>query len=175
MYILRKKRKSKIPEEPPGDTPCYPQIQWESTPTLEEDERPNRILSITARVPPARIGATDSTLRELPIECQVQAKFPEDHHLTKCGLKDLHLPQNRDVHLLVLKKLMKTEPLEDPVFHDQVQHFAKRYYHQKKDLLFLNPDDILRQLRLSTTRIARTPMHDRHAATFPTRNSISGT
>ena len=51
LYILRKKRKNKIPEEPPGNTPWYPQIQWETTPTLEEDERPNCILSIITRVP----------------------------------------------------------------------------------------------------------------------------
>ena len=150
LYILRKKRKSKIPEEPTGDTPWYPQIQWETTPTLEEDERPNRTLSITARVPPARIDATDSTLSELPIECKVQANIlrtvgteVHQHHLTKYGLKDLHLAQNRVVHLLALKKFMKNEPLEDPVFPDEVQDFAKRYYHRKKDLLFLNPDDIL--------------------------------
>ena len=61
--------KSKFPAESPGDTPWYPQIQWETTPTLEEDQRPNCILSITAKVPPARIDATDSTLSELPIEC----------------------------------------------------------------------------------------------------------
>ena len=120
-------------------------------------------------MPPARIDATDSTLSELLIECQMQANILRtvgtelhEHHLTKYGLRDLHLAQNRDVHLLALKKLMKNEPLEDPVFPDDVQDFAKRYYHQKKDLLFLNPDDIqLRQLRPSTTRVARTPMHDR--------------
>ena len=53
------------------------------------------------------------------------------------------MAQNTDVHLVALKKLMINEPLEDPVFPDEVQDFAKRYYHQKKDLLFLNPDDIL--------------------------------
>ena len=51
LYILRKKRKYKIPEEPPGDTPWYPQFHWETTPTVEEDERPNHILSITTSVP----------------------------------------------------------------------------------------------------------------------------
>ena len=121
--MLRKRRKSKIPEEPPGDTPWYPQSQWETTPTLEEHERPNRIFSITARVPPARIDATDPTLSELPIECQMQANILRtigtelhEHDLTTYGLKDRHLGQNRDVHLLALKKLMKIEPLEDPIF-----------------------------------------------------------
>ena len=53
------------------------------------------------------------------------------------------MAQNRDMNLLTLKKFMENKPLEDPVFPDEVQDFAKRYYHQKKDSLFLNPDDIL--------------------------------
>ena len=119
---------------------------------MEEDERPNRILSITTSVPPARINTTkpDPTLGILPLECQKQADILRtietelhEHHLTKYGLRDLHMAQNRDVHLLTLKKLMRNEPLEGPMFPDEVQDFAKRYYHQKKDLLFLNPDDIL--------------------------------
>ena len=110
LYILKMKRKSRTLEEAPGDTPWYPQIQWETTPTLEEDKRPNCILSITTRVPPARIDVTDPTLSKLPIECQIQADVLRtigtelhEHHLTKYGLKDLHLAQNRDMHLLALK------------------------------------------------------------------------
>ena len=101
-------------------------------------------------MPPARIDATDPTLSELPIECQMQADILRtigtelhEHHLTKYGLKDLHLAQTRDMHLLALNKLMKNEALEDLVFPDEVQDFAKQYYNQMKDLLFLNPDDIL--------------------------------
>ena len=59
------------------------------------------------------------------------------------GLKDLRLAQNRHVPLLTLKKLMKKEPLDDAVFPEDVQAFVKRYDHQKKDLPFMNPDDIL--------------------------------
>ena len=119
---------------------------------MEEDERPNRILSITTRVPPARIDTTnpDPTPGTLPLECQKQADILRtietklhEHHLTKHGLRDLHMAQNRDVQLLALTKLMRNEPLEEPMFPDEVQDFAKRYYYQKKDLLFLNPDDIL--------------------------------
>ena len=103
-------------------------------------------------MPPVRIDTTkpDPTLGALPIECQKQAEILRtietglhERHLIKYGLRDLHIAQNRDVHLLSLKKLMKNEPLEDPMFPDEKQDFAKRYYHQKKDLLFLNPDDIL--------------------------------
>ena len=38
---------------------------------------------------------------------------------------------------------MKNKPLDDILFPEDVQEFAKRYYHQKKDLLLLNPEDIL--------------------------------
>ena len=152
LYILQKKQRNKSPEESTGSTPWYPEIQLETTPTLEEDERPNRILSITTRVPLVRIDTTepDPTLGALPAECQKQAAVLRtietelhEHHLTKYGLRDLHMAQSRDVHLLALKKLMKNEPLEDSMFPDEVQDFAKRSYNQKKDLLFLNPDDIL--------------------------------
>ena len=152
LYILQKEPKSKLPEEPSGNAAWYPQIQWETTLTLEEDERPNHILSITTKTPPARIDTAepDPTLGELPIECQIQADVLRtigtelhEHHLPKYGLKDLHLTQNRDVHLLALKKLIRNQSLEDQVFPDEVQVLAKQYYNQKKDLLFLNPDDIL--------------------------------
>ena len=58
------------------------------------------------------------------------------------GLKDLLLAQNRDVHLLALKKLLKNELLNDILFPEDVQDFANWYYHQNKDLLFLNQNDI---------------------------------
>ena len=37
---------------------------------------------------------------------------------------------------------MKNEPLDDVFFLEDVQDFAKRFYYQKRDLLFLNSDDI---------------------------------
>ena len=152
LYILKKKRKDNTQEEPPGETPWYPQIQWKTTPTLEENQRPNCIMSIKTRAPSARIDTADQTLNELPPpECQKQAEILRtigvelhEHHLTKYGLKELHMAQSKDVHPLALRKLMKNESLEHPVFPDEVQEFAKRYYSQKKDLLFLNTDDILR-------------------------------
>ena len=38
---------------------------------------------------------------------------------------------------------MKNDSLEDPMFPDEVQDFAKRYNNQKKGLRFVNPNDIL--------------------------------
>ena len=103
-------------------------------------------------MPPARLDTAepDPSLGGMPVVCQDQASVlrsigteSNEHCLTRRCLKDLQLAQNRDVHLLALKKLMKDEPLEDPIFPEDVQDFAERYYNQKKDMLFLNPDDIV--------------------------------
>ena len=68
---------------------------------------------------------------------------------------------------------MRNEPLEDPVFLDEVQDFARRYYNQKKDLLFMKSDDILSVNYVPQQRAL--PMYDRHATTLPTRDPISST
>ena len=40
-------------------------------------------------------------------------------------------------------KLINEEPLDDAVFPEDDQDFAKRYYYQKEDLRFMNQNDIL--------------------------------
>ena len=79
------------------------------------------------------------------MQCQEQAdtlslvgKELHEQQSTMRGLKDLDLAQNRDVHLLALKKLMKNEPLDDSLFPEDVQDFAKRYI--KKVLIVLGPE-----------------------------------
>ena len=153
LYILKKPPKEDLTSDQSlSSIPWYPQVQWENTPTSTENDRPNCILSVTTKVPAARLDTTkrDPALRRLPMQCQEQADVLRlvgtelhEHQSTIRGLKDLHLAQNRDVHLLALKKLMKNEPLDDALFPEDVQDFAKRYFHQKKDLLFLNQNDIL--------------------------------
>ena len=142
LYILKKPPKEDLTSDPSlSSIPWYPQVQWETTPTSTEDDRPNCILSVTTKVPAARLDTIqrDPALRRLPTPCQEQADVLRligtelhEHQSTMRGLKDLHLAQNRDVHLLALKKLMKNEPLEDTLFPEDVQDFAKRYFHQKK-------------------------------------------
>ena len=153
LYILKKPPKEDLTSDQSSSSiPWYPQVQWETTPTSTENDRPNCILSVTTKVPAARLDTTkrDPALRRLPMQCQEQADVLRlvgtelhEHQSTMRGLKDLHLAQNRDLHLLALKKLMKNEPLDDALFPEDVQDFAKRYFHQKKDLLFLNQNDIL--------------------------------
>ena len=153
LYILKKRPKAEPQQDQSANSiPWYPQVQWETTPTSNENEKPNCILSVTTKVPPARLDTyqRDPALRRLPMQCQEQADVLRlvgtelhEHQSTMRGLKDIHLAQNRDVHLRALKKLLKNEPLDDALFPEDVQDFARRYYCQKKDLLFLNPDDIL--------------------------------
>ena len=96
-------------------------------------------------MPPALLDTVepDPVIGEMPTVCQNQANVLRligtdlhEHHLTKCCLKDLDLAQNRDVHLLALKRLLKDEPLEDAIFPEAVKDFAKRYYNQKKTYSF---------------------------------------
>ena len=153
LYILKKRPKEdSTSEHLLSSIPWYPQVQWETTPTSTEDAKPNCILSVTTKVPPARLDTTkrDRAMRRLPTQCQKQTDILRlvgtelhEHQSTMRGLKTLHLAPNRDVHLLALKKLMKNEPLDDSLIPEDVQEFAKPYYHQKKDLLFLNQNDIL--------------------------------
>ena len=88
------------------------------------------------------------------------------------GLKDLHLAQNRDVHFLALKKLMKDEPLDDALFPEDVQDFAKRYFHKKRLTVPESKQHFVCQIHSAATRNARTTVHDRHAPTVPARNLI---
>ena len=150
LYILKKRPKEES-DQSSNSIPWYPDVQWETTPTSTENDRPNCILSVTTKRPPIRLDTTerDPALRRLATLCQEQADVLRligtelhEHQSTMRGLKVLHLAQNRYVHILALKKLMKNEPLDDILFPEDVQDFAKRYYHQKKDSLFLNQNDI---------------------------------
>ena len=75
------------------------------------------------------------------------------------GIKDLVLAQNRDMHVLALKKLVLSESIDHDIFPENVREFARNYYRQKKDLLFINKNDVL-FVRYS----------DHHASIVSTRN-----
>ena len=66
-----------------------------------------------------------------------------EHISTAHGLADLRLAQNRDTHVLALRRLLNNEDLPESIFPLDVREFARRYFHQKKKLLFINQDDIL--------------------------------
>ena len=59
------------------------------------------------------------------------------------GIKDLLPAQNRNVHVLALKKVVNGKNIDQYIFHDDVRAFARNYFKQKKNLLFLNSNGVL--------------------------------
>ena len=118
VYLLQKEQKREPAEDLSCDTnPWYPQLQWEMTSTVGDDDRPNFILSVSAKMSPARLDTVERNpaLPNLPTWCQEQADVLRlvgtelhEYRLTRRGLKDMHLAQNTD--LLPLKQLRKNEP-----------------------------------------------------------------
>ena len=66
-----------------------------------------------------------------------------EHAHTVHGIKDLVLAQNRDVHVLTLKKLVNNENIDQEIFPEDVRAFARNYFKRKKDQLFLNSNGVL--------------------------------
>ena len=66
-----------------------------------------------------------------------------EHAHTVHGITVLVLAQNRDVHVLALKKLVHGEDIDQDIFPENVRTFARNYYKQKKELLFLNSNGVL--------------------------------
>ena len=101
LYILKWKPNEEPTQDQPLDAiPWYPEMQWETTPTLTENDRPNCILSVTTKVPPARLDTTERepALRIMPRSCQEHAGVLRpvgtelhEHQSTMRALKDLHL------------------------------------------------------------------------------------
>ena len=73
---------------------------------------------------------------------RVGTELHEHTHMVH-GIKDLLLAQNRDVHVLVLKKLVNGETIDQDIFPEDVRAFARNYSKQKKELLFLNSNGVL--------------------------------
>ena len=73
LYILKKPPKEDLTSDSSlNSIPWYPEVQWETTPTSTDDDRPNCILSVTTQVPAACLDTTqrDPTMRRLPTQCQ---------------------------------------------------------------------------------------------------------
>ena len=80
-----------------------------------------------------------------------------EHAHTVHGSKDLVLAQNRDVHVLALKKLVNNENIDQDILPEDVHAFARKYFMQKKELLFLNSNGVLCAKYLPSQR----PLHER--------------
>ena len=53
------------------------------------------------------------------------------------------MAQNRDVHALAIKRLVHGEGINQDIFPEDVHTFARNYFKQKKELLFLNSNGVL--------------------------------
>ena len=73
---------------------------------------------------------------------EIDTKLHE-HAKTVHGIKDLLLAQNRDVHVLAIKKLVAQESIDHDVFPEDLRASAQNYHRQKKDLLFINQNGVL--------------------------------
>ena len=80
-----------------------------------------------------------------------------EHTHTVHGIKDLLLAQNRDVHVLELTKLVNGENIDQDIFPEDVRAFARNYFKQKTELLFLNSNGVL----CMKYPPAQCPLHER--------------
>ena len=80
-----------------------------------------------------------------------------EHTHTVHGIKDLVLAQNRDVHVLAIKRLVHGKGINHDIFPEDVRTFARNYFKQKKELLFLNSNGVLCVKYPASQR----PLHER--------------
>ena len=118
---------------------------------------PSRTVYSVAGASAARLQGTPSGVRDSIMALRDIDTELHEHAHTVHGIKDLVLAQNRDVHVLALKKLVLSESINHDIFPENVREFARNYYRQKKDLLFINKNDVL-CVRYSPNQ---RPLHER--------------
>ena len=131
--------------------PDYPEDWIDVTTEASEDYLlPTHAVNVPSRTIYSVTGTSNATLQNSPggVRESIMALKDIDtelheHTHTVHGIKDLVLAQNRDVHVLALKKLVQCESLDNDVFPENVREFARNYFRQKKDLLFINKNQVL--------------------------------
>ena len=131
--------------------PDYPEDWIDVTDEAREDYLlPTHAVNVSSRTVYAIAGANPVALQGTPSGVRDSIMALKDintelheHAHTVHGIKDLILAQNRDVHVLALKKLVLNEPIDHDVFPENVREFARNYYRQKKTLLFINKNGVL--------------------------------
>ena len=131
--------------------PDYPEDWIDVTEEARQDYLlPTHVANIPSRMTYALDETVEQAMASAPTVVRQAALAIKDidtelheHANTVHGIKDLLLAQNRDVHVLAIKKLVAQESMEHGIFPDDVRAFARNYYKQKKDLLFVNKNGIL--------------------------------
>ena len=145
--------------------PDYPEDWIDVTDEAREDyllpthavNVPSRTVYAVAGANPVALQGTPSGVRDSIMALKDIDTELHEHAHTVHGIKDLILAQNRDVHVLALKKLVLNEPIDHDVFPENVREFARNYYRQKKTLLFINKNGVL-CVRYSPNQ---RPLHER--------------
>ena len=160
--------------------PDYPEDWIDITAEASEDYLlPTHAVNVPSRTVYSVAGASAATLQSTPSAVRdsiialrdIDTELLEHAH-TVHGIKDLVLAQNRDVHVLALKKLVQSESIDHDIFPENVRELARNYFRQKKDLLFINKKGVLCVQYSQPTPSARTSVHDHHASTVPARNLV---
>ena len=131
--------------------PDYPEDWIDVTDEAREDylipthavNVPSRTVYAIAGANPVALQGTPSGVRDSITALRDINTELHEHAHTVHGIKDLILAQNRDVHVLALKKLVLNEPIDHDVFPENVREFARNYYRQKKTLLPINKNGVL--------------------------------
>ena len=131
--------------------PDYPEDWIDVTDEAREDyllpthavNVPSRTVYAIAGANPVALQGTPSGVRDSIMALKDINTELHEHAHTMHGIKDLILAQNRDVHVLALKKLVLNESIDHDVFPENVREFARNYYRQKKTLLFINKNGVL--------------------------------
>ena len=158
--------------------PDYPEDWIDVTEEARQDYLlPTHVANIPSRMTYALDETVEQAMASAPTVVRQAALAIKDidtelheHANTVHGIKDLLLAQNRDVHVLAMKKLVAQESIDQDFFPDDVRAFARNYYKQKKDLLFVTKNGILcvkYPQWTSATSTARTSVHDCNATIVP--------
>ena len=131
--------------------PEYPEDWIDVTEEASHDYLlPKHAVNVPSRTVYALNEANVKTMQHAPsgVRDSVMALHDLDtelheHANTVHGIKDLVLAQNRDVHVLAIKKLVLNETIDHDIFPEDVREFARNYFWQKKHLLLINKNGIL--------------------------------
>ena len=112
---------------------------------------PTHVANIALRTTYASTETNGTTIQSAPSNVKqavlaIKIVSTELHELTHTvyGIRDLVRAQKSDVHVLVLEKLVNNEDIDQDFFPEDVRTFARIYFKQKKDLLFVNSNGVLR-------------------------------
>ena len=126
--------------KPPDFYPDYPEDCLELTKEYQRDYLlPTHVANVPSRTTYPLTGEEKQAADTAPeyvnqmafVDNSVSMELKE-HANTVHGLKDFLLAQNRDVHVLAIKKLVMQESIDHDIFPENVRTFARNYYKQKR-------------------------------------------